>query len=64
MTASRHQRLPRTGGHLPRDAPVSTCAPAAPGLVERRHSRCRISRKGDCSQAVNVPLNSIATSST
>src|SRR5690242_10981929 len=27
MTASRHRRLARTGGHPPRHAPVSKCAP-------------------------------------
>ena len=27
MTASRHRRLARTGGHPPRRAPVSKCAP-------------------------------------
>ena len=27
MTASRHRRLARTGGHPPRRAPASKCAP-------------------------------------
>jgi hypothetical protein len=42
MTASRHRRLARTGGHPPRRAPVSKCAPCYRAPAPRVNARfCR-----------------------
>jgi hypothetical protein len=42
MTASRHRRLARTGGHPPRRAPVSKCAPCCRPPAPRVNARfCR-----------------------
>lgn len=49
MTASRHRRLARTGGHPPRRAPVSKCAPRVSARFCRsethteRRTRCSAS---------------------
>jgi hypothetical protein len=39
MTASRHRRLARTGGHPPRRAPVSKCAPCYRSPAPRVNAR-------------------------
>ena len=44
MTASRHRRLARTGGHPPRRAPVSRCAPCYGSPAPRVNARFRHSR--------------------
>jgi hypothetical protein len=42
MTASRHRRLAQTGGHPPRHAPVSKCAPCYRSPAPRVNARfCR-----------------------
>lgn len=42
MAASRHRRLARTGGHPPRRAPVSKCAPCYRSPAPRVNARfCR-----------------------
>jgi hypothetical protein len=51
--APSEQRLEYTS-HSGRDVERH---PATSGLVERRRGRRKISRRSDCSQAVNMPLN-------
>ena len=46
MTASRHRRLTRTGGHPPPRAPASKCAPCYTSPAPRRE-RALLPRAAD-----------------
>jgi hypothetical protein len=52
MTASRHRRLARTGGHPPSRAPVSKCAPRVNARLCR--SETHTERRTGCSAELDV----------